>query len=61
MLKMFDGSHDGLSRTSDGAGLTRHNEKDAAMPDGKNVMRMLAKWKTMARAAYGIASRKEGK
>src|SRR6202030_2858144 len=34
MLNMFDRSRDGLSRTSDGAWLMRHNEKHAAMPDG---------------------------
>jgi hypothetical protein len=36
------------------------NQKEAAMHDEKNLMGLLAKWKTMARGAYGIASRKEG-
>jgi hypothetical protein len=60
MLNMFAGNRDRLSRTSDGARLIRHNEKDAAMPDGKDVVCLLAKCKTMARAAYAIGWRKEG-
>jgi hypothetical protein len=40
--------------------LARRNQKEAAMHDEKNLMGLLAKWKRMARGAYGIASRKEG-
>jgi hypothetical protein len=40
--------------------LARRNQKEAAMHEEKNLMGLLAKWKRMARGAYGIASRKEG-
>jgi len=40
--------------------LARRDQKEAALHEEKNLMGLLAKWKRMARGAYGIASRKEG-
>jgi hypothetical protein len=57
---MFKASCHALGLVLDGAEFGVAQPEEAAMHDEKNLMGLLAKWKTMARGAYGIASRKEG-